>query len=91
MHGLLAFLVLPSGGRVKTKNPPPYGDGFDKFRENSKPVRRAGQKRVRKQQVQVVLHGATIAHLLCLVIGKIVEWFNDIRDPRRPAAARRPP
>jgi hypothetical protein len=63
----LAFSLLPSGGRVKTKNPPPYGGGFDKFRENSKPVRHAA-KRQRpalrdKQQVQVVVHASTLVAL----------------------------
>src|SRR5580704_1206836 len=57
----LAFLLLPSGGQVKTKNPPPSGSGFlINSGECSKPVCRAGQQRVRKQQVQVVIHVQSI-------------------------------
>jgi hypothetical protein len=50
VHGL-AFLLLPSGDEVKTKNPPPSGSGLIKFVNESKPDRRAGQQRVCKQQV----------------------------------------
>jgi hypothetical protein len=52
---------LPSGGEVKTKNPPPSGSGLIKFVNESKPGCRAGQQRVRKQQVQVVIHANNIA------------------------------
>jgi hypothetical protein len=48
---------LPSGDEVKTKNPPPSGSGLINFVNESKPDRRAGQQRVRKQQVQVLIHG----------------------------------
>jgi hypothetical protein len=50
VHGL-TFLLLPSGDEVKTKNPPPFGSGLIKFVNKSKPDCRAGQQRVRKQQV----------------------------------------
>jgi len=56
VHGRLAFLLLPSGGQVKTKNPPPVGSGLINFANESKPDCRAGQQRVRKQQVQVAIH-----------------------------------
>jgi hypothetical protein len=36
------------------------GSGFDKFRERSKPNRRAGQQRVRKQQVQIAIHAGKL-------------------------------
>jgi hypothetical protein len=39
----------------------------------SKPDCRAGQQRVRKQQVQIDFHAARLAHLFCVVTGKIVE------------------
>jgi len=81
VHGVwLSYYRHPAAG-LKQKNPPPYGSGFGKSGENSKPVRRAGQQRARKQQVQVVIHEATIAHLICLVIGKIVEWSHAIQSP----------
>jgi hypothetical protein len=51
---------LPSGGEVKTKNPPPSGSGLIKFVNESKPGCRAGQQRVRKQQVQVLIHALKI-------------------------------
>jgi hypothetical protein len=44
---------LPSGDEVKTKNPPPSGSGLINFVNESNPYRRAGQQRVRKQQVQI--------------------------------------
>jgi len=57
----VAFSLLPAGGPVKTKNPPPSGSGFDKSCEYSKPDCRAGkQQRVRKQQVQVAIHARII-------------------------------
>jgi hypothetical protein len=51
----------------------------------SKPDCRAGQQRVRQQpvlrsstaeggQVQIYFHAAKLAHLFCVVTGKIVEW-----------------
>jgi hypothetical protein len=73
LHGL-AFSLLPSDGAVKTKNPPPVGSGFWLNRcYESKTRRRAGKQRVRKQQVQIRFHRATLVHFLCLVIGKFVE------------------
>jgi hypothetical protein len=65
---------LPSGDEVKTKNPPPFGSGLINFVNASKPDCRAGQQRVRKQQVQIIVHNASLTHLFCLVTGKIVEW-----------------
>jgi len=56
LHGRLAFLLLPSGDEVKTKNPPPSGSGLINLVNESKPGCRAGQQRVRKQQVQVMIH-----------------------------------
>jgi hypothetical protein len=60
VHGRLAFLLLPSGGQVKTKNPPPSGSGFSTSLDESKPNCRAGQQRAREQQVQIqnVIHEA---------------------------------
>jgi hypothetical protein len=40
----------------------------------SKPDCRAGQQRVRKQQGD--FHAAKLAHLFCVVTGKIVEWIK---------------
>jgi hypothetical protein len=37
----------------KTKNPPPSGSGLINFVNESEPDCRAGQQRVRKQQVQI--------------------------------------
>jgi hypothetical protein len=51
---------LPSGDEVKTKNPPPSGSGLINFVNESKPGCRAGQQRVRKQQVQVLIHAAKL-------------------------------
>jgi hypothetical protein len=51
---------LPSGDEVKTKNPPPSGSGLINFVNESKPDCRAGQQRVRKQQVQVLIHALKI-------------------------------
>jgi len=45
------FLIIAVRGEVKTKKPPPSGSGLIKFVNESKPSRRAGQQRVRKQQV----------------------------------------
>jgi hypothetical protein len=56
-----AFLLLPSGGQVKIKNPPPFGSGFDKFRERSKPGCRADQQCVRQQQVEIMIHVCKIS------------------------------
>jgi hypothetical protein len=53
VHVRLAFLLLPSGDEVKTKNPPPSGSGLINFANESKPDRHAGQQRVRKQQIQI--------------------------------------
>jgi hypothetical protein len=64
---------LPSGDEVKTKNPPPSGSGLINFVNESKPDCRAGQQRVRKQQVQIHVHAGKLTHLFCLVTGKIVE------------------
>jgi hypothetical protein len=50
LHGL-TFLLLLSGDEVKTKNPPPSGSGLMKLVNESNPNCRAGQQRVRKQQV----------------------------------------
>jgi hypothetical protein len=61
VHGRLAFLLLPSGDEVKTKNPPPSGSGLINFVNESKPGRRAGKQRVCKQQVQVEIHRMKIA------------------------------
>jgi len=36
VHGRLAFLLLPSGGQVETKNPPPYRQWVDKYFERIK-------------------------------------------------------
>jgi len=58
LHGL-AFLLLPSGDAVKTKNPPPFGSGFlINLVNESKPDRRATQQqRVQKQvQIQIAIH-----------------------------------
>jgi hypothetical protein len=52
LHGRLAFLLLPSGGRVETKNPPPSGSGLINFVNESEPDRRVAKQRV-QQQVQV--------------------------------------
>jgi hypothetical protein len=53
----LAFLLLPPGGQVKTKKPPPCRQWVYQISLNeSKPNRRAGQQRVRKQQVQIAIH-----------------------------------
>ena len=58
----------------KRKNPPPSGSGFGKILENeSKPGCRAVPQRVLKQQVQIRNHAAKLAHLFCVVTGKIVE------------------
>jgi hypothetical protein len=39
----------------------------------SNPDCRADKQRVRKQQVQIEFHAAKLAHLFCVVTGKIVE------------------
>jgi len=57
----LAFLLLPSGGRVKTKTHRRIGSGLINSDERSIPYCRAGQQRVRKQQVQVAIHGDNLA------------------------------
>jgi hypothetical protein len=63
VHGVwLSYYRHPAAG-LKQKNPPPYGSGFGKSGENSKPVRRAGQQRARKQQVQVLVHVPTLVPL----------------------------
>jgi hypothetical protein len=54
---------LPSGDEVKTKNPPPSGSGLINFVNESKPDCRAGQQRVRKQQVQVLIHANKLTNL----------------------------
>jgi hypothetical protein len=66
---------LSSGGAVKTKNPLLFGSGFllKSFENESKPGCRAGKQRVRKQQVQINVHGVTLVHLFCFVTGKVVE------------------
>jgi hypothetical protein len=59
---------LPSGDEVKTKNPPPSGSGFWlNLGHESKPSRRAGQQRVRKQQVQVLIHRDKLTGRMILV------------------------
>jgi hypothetical protein len=58
---------LPSGDEVKTKNPPPSGSGLINFVNESKPVCRAGQQCVRKQQVQVLIHVGKLAELMSKV------------------------
>jgi hypothetical protein len=65
MHGRLAFLLLPSGGQVKTKNPPPYRQWVYQILVNeSKPDRRAGQQRVQQQvQIQIAIHGAEFTEI----------------------------
>jgi hypothetical protein len=60
VHGRLAFLLLPSDGRVKTKNPPPFGSGLINSGERSKPDCRAGQQRVCQQQVQIAIHAGKL-------------------------------
>jgi len=45
------MIVIP-----KTKNPPPFGGGLKNFVNESRPDRRAGQRRVRKQRVQIAIH-----------------------------------
>jgi hypothetical protein len=46
----LSYYCRPAAG-LKQKTHRRAGSGFDKFRECSKPVCRAGQQRVRQQQV----------------------------------------
>jgi hypothetical protein len=58
---------LPSSDEVKTKNPPPSGSGLINFVNESKPGCRAGQQRVRKQQVQVLIHACKLAELAAKV------------------------
>jgi hypothetical protein len=52
---------LPPGDEVKTKKPTAIRQWVDKFVNESRPDCRADQQRVCKQQVQVAVHGKTIA------------------------------
>jgi hypothetical protein len=54
------FELFPSGRQVKTKKPPPSGSGLINFVNESKPDCRAGQQRVRKQQVQIAIHASKL-------------------------------
>jgi hypothetical protein len=67
---------LPSGDEVKTKNPPPSGSGLINFVNESKPDCRAGQQRVRKQQVQVLIHALKIKAIYVCVKYLLVHQIN---------------
>jgi hypothetical protein len=47
---------------TQQKTPPPVRQWGLKFSCESKPNCRAGQQRVRKQQVQIVIHGLNLAN-----------------------------